>query len=365
MSESQQVTIEVTALADVEPEQVRWLWSGYVPLGKLTLLDGDPGVGKSTVALDLASRISTGRPMPDGTTTDLGTVILLTAEDGLSDTVRPRLEVAGANLDRIRAVTGLRDLLTDEWTPISLPGAIVPLWEGLQELEPSLVIVDPLAAYLGSEVNTWRDHDVRRALSPLKELAEILGSTILAIRYLTKGPGGQALYRGGGSIGIIGAARAAFLIARDPGDREQRVLAPVKMNLGPMPPAFRFRLEPVEHAARIVWEGASDVTADRLLAGAQDEEERTLVEEAQEFLLDRLQHGSVFVAELTREARDMGLSSRTLRRAQSSLAVRSERDGFGGKVRWSLPTPHSGPTPHTGHTHTIGQYEDRAEGNTV
>ncbi|MDP6582331.1 MAG: AAA family ATPase, partial [Vicinamibacterales bacterium] len=216
-------------LSDVTPERVEWLWLGRIPSGKVTLIDGDPGLGKSALTTDLAARVSTGRPMPDGEPCEAGGVVILTAEDALADTVRPRLDAAGANSTRIIAVptvgTG-----EDEHMP-SVPGDLGAIEVAIQRVDARLVIIDPLMAYLGGEVNSHRDQDVRRALAPIAQLAERTGVAVLIIRHLNKDQGGKAIYRGGGSIGISGAARSVLLVAEDPDDLDRRILVPVKANL--------------------------------------------------------------------------------------------------------------------------------------
>jgi len=243
-------------MSDVQPARVEWLWEGRIPLGKLTILDGDPGLGKSTIALDLAARVSCGREMPDGTPGRDGGVVVASAEDGLADTVRPRLDAAWADTTRILA------LRLDEWSAIA---EIVTLRAAIREVGALLVIVDPLMAYLGSATDSYRDQDVRQVLAPLSALADETGAAILIIRHLRKAAADQAVYRGGGSIGIIGAARSGLLIATDPDDRDQRVLASTKANLSRLAPSLRLRLVEAGGTARVEWGGVSPHTAEVLL----------------------------------------------------------------------------------------------------
>ncbi len=233
----------VGSLADVEPEQVRWLWPGRIPLGKLTMLDGDPGLGKSLVTLDLAARVSTGSPMPGETERmTLAAVVILTAEDGLGDTVRPRLDALGANVSMIHAVVGVKVESGGE-QGVTFPVDLDALQATVLQLDAKLVIIDPFMAFIGDGVNTRIDHDVRRLLAPLARLAEATGAAVVVIRHLNKSSMGSALYRGGGSIAFIGAARAGLLIARDPEDEQRRVLATTKMNLAREPPSLGFTIE--------------------------------------------------------------------------------------------------------------------------
>jgi RecA-family ATPase len=206
--------LAVVTMANVLPERVNWLWPGRIPYGKLTVLDGDPGQGKSTVTTDLAARVSTGSPLPTGERPRRGAVLLLSAEDGAADTLRPRLEAAGADLTRVHLLDHVAT--GDGPRPPELPTDLPAIREVIKRERIALVVVDPLMAFLAETVNTRIDHAVRRALHPLKELAEHTGAGVLVVRHLNKSGEGSALYRGGGSIGIIGAARSGMMVGTDP-----------------------------------------------------------------------------------------------------------------------------------------------------
>src|SRR4029079_8173039 len=170
---------------------------------------GDPGLGKSSLTLDMAARISTGRPMPGALDAQRppADVVLLSAEDGLADTVRPRLEAAGADLTRIFAMDAVPTGPGRPGRPPVFPDDVGWLHDLIVMKGVRFVIIDPLMAFLGLSVNAMNDQNVRRALFPLSRLAETTGAVILVVRHLNKNTQGSALYRGGGSIGIIGAAR--------------------------------------------------------------------------------------------------------------------------------------------------------------
>ncbi len=328
----------VVNLTDVVPERVSWLWPGRIPLGKVTLLEGDPGLGKSVLTCDLAARLTHGDPMPDGFAPAAGGVVILSAEDGLADTIRPRLEAAGADLSRVVSVPVVRSA-KGERLP-ELPTDLEELERVIRAAGARLVIIDPLMAFLGSEVNSWRDQDVRRALAPLARVAEETGAAVVVVRHLNKGTGTPAIYRGGGSIGIAGAARSVLLVAKDPEDEQRRVLAPVKSNLGAPAPALAFRLEgdAATGAVSVVWLGATERTADELLAMPASVEERTAVEEGGRFLTGVLADGPIPANEVQRQARAAGFSEPTLRRVKKALGVRAHRRGFNpGVWVWSLP----------------------------
>ncbi len=346
-------TLVITRLADVAAKPVEWLWPGHIPAGMLCLLDGDPGVGKSTLTDDLAARASTGRPMPDGTGggEPLG-VVILSAEDDLARTVRPRLEAAGADLAWI-ATVGLREPDGGIRAPLITSDDLAMLEEAVKETDARLLIVDPLMAYLPDEINTNRDHDVRRALRILAELAEQTGCAVLAVRHLRKGAAENPLYRGGGSIGIIAAARAAFLLARDPEDAERRVLAPLKMNVAPEPPARAFRLEigPGHAHPHVSWEGVSALDASALLAVPDGTEDRSALEEAEEVLRQILADGPARAEVARLMARHAGVSDRTLARARRSLGVAPRHVGRPGESgqhwEWSLPPKDANGAPRS------------------
>ena len=339
---------QVVRLSDVEPERVTWLWDGYLPLGKLVTLDGDPGVGKSTVTIDIGARVSTGSPMPDGTVPVKGAVLILSAEDGLADTIRPRLDAAGANSGQVITITGITGYSDDGEPysrPISIPGDLRTIEQVIRDNRVVLVIVDVLMAFLSGDVNSHRDQDVRRALHVLATMAERCGCCVFVLRHLNKSGGGNAMYRGGGSIGIIGAARAGFMCGADPDDDsgQARVFACVKSNLAAEPPALAYRLVPdgLRGCARVQWEGISDHGASSLLtepAGDEERDDRTERNEAAEWLTGYLTDngGEATPGDAKKAAREAGIATRTLERARVKAHVKLSRSGFPARTTWAL-----------------------------
>jgi hypothetical protein len=259
-------------LSGVEPEEVSWLWPSWLALGKLALVDGDPGLGKSAMTLDLAARVSTGKVFPDGAECEAAGAVLLSAEDGLADTIRPRLDAAGADTSRILALATVPDENGHDRL-LSIPEDIPLIEKGIRRVGARLVVVDPLMAFLSGETNSHRDQDVRRALAPLAGLAERTGASVLVVRHLNKAAANNPLYRGGGSIGIIGAARMEFVVGKDPQDENRRVVASTKNNLAKPPKSLMFTLEEAEGGSvRANWLGQSEVSAKDLLATSQDQE---------------------------------------------------------------------------------------------
>jgi len=334
-------------MSEVKPELVRWLWPGRIPLGKLTVVDGDPGQGKSSILLDLAARVSSGRPMPDGTPSVDGGVVILTAEDGLADTVRPRLEAAGADLERIVALVQVPS--SDGPRPVTLPDDLEYVKAEIVRVGAVLVIVDPLMAFLTGKADAHRDQDVRRALVPLAALAEETGAAVVLIRHLVKSGGVNPVYRGGGSIGIVGACRSGLLVGADPHVEGIRVLASTKSNLSAPPASLAFQLEAAGDVLGVRWMGSSEHTATSLLAAAADQEEQGAVAEAKAFLQDLLRDGPRAAREVRQEAEAAGLSWRTINRAKAPLGIVTSKAGNRGPWVWSLKDANeSKDTKHTG-----------------
>jgi len=198
---------DIVRLSDVTPEKVEFLSYPYIPLGKLTLLDGDPGVGKSTLSLAIAAGVTLGKGVPGMVKADPGNVLVLSCEDGLSDTIRPRLDASGADVQKVFALRGVMTL--DE-------EGLEALTHHLTEIRPRLVIIDPLVGYLGGKVDMHKGNEVRQVTAGLAELAEEFHCSFLAIRHLTKGGRDKAIYRGIGSIDFTAAARSVLLAGTDP-----------------------------------------------------------------------------------------------------------------------------------------------------
>lgn len=327
-------------MADVEPQEVDWLWNPYIAKGKLTILEGDPAMGKTWLALTLAAIVSRGDPFPgpDGVPRDRrepANVVYLTAEDGLADTLRPRLDKAGADVRRVFALTGQTD--GGEETGVTLSD--LPVLEStLRFVRPALVVVDPLQAYLGAGVDLHRANEVRPVLAGLANLAEKHGAAVLLIRHLGKANQDRALYRGLGSIDISAAARSVLLAGKDPGDESQRVLAHTKSSLAPNGPSLAYKLG----EDGFTWCGVSNVTPEALLAPPRSEEERSAVDEAADFLREALAEGPRPAKEVLREAEALGINEKSVRRAMGAGKVRIARRRIGGAQRgagfweWSL-----------------------------
>lgn len=347
-------------LSDVQPERVDWLWQGYLPAGKLVTLDGDPGLGKSTLALEIGATVTRGGVWPDGSRCDFpGAVLLMSAEDGLADTVRPRLDAAGADVTMVHAVEGIATMDDTTGERVLRPPTladVVALERAVTDTGARLLIVDVVMAYLPSGVDSHKDQDIRQVLSRLSGLADRTGCTVLLLRHLNKASGRDPLYRGGGSIGIVGAARAGLLVAADPDDTDLRVLASVKSNLGVAPGSLAYRLTSVEElgVARVQWEGLTERTARDLLSDAADGGAAT---EAEQWLADYMAEQVAVSSKTAKaDAARAGIRERTLQRAVKSLGLVVASRGFPRVTWWELDSRDSplgaqkaGATGATGH----------------
>ncbi len=313
-------TLTAEPLSRIRPERVNWLWESYIPRGKLTILDGDPEIGKSLLSIDLAARLSRGTLLPDGKPpTDRPHVtIFLSAEDKAADTIRPRVEAAGGDLEQfIIPRTASNELPR-------FPEYNQVLEELIRETKADLVAIDPIVAFLPHTVSASSDQCVRRPLSLLAGIAERTDCAILLIRHLRKQDARKALHRGLGSIGIIGSVRMGLLAAIHPTQPDLRVLAVSKTNLASKPPALGYRIiRSHSGEAVIAWSGAMDVTADALgLPGPAPLKPR---DRAAEWLSLQLQNGPRPATEIYAEAAACGIPDRTLERAKSDLGVRSHQ----------------------------------------
>jgi hypothetical protein len=326
-----QIAPVLVCLAHVKAEVVSWLWLNRIPRGAVTLLDGDPGLGKSTVALDLAARVTRGWEMPPATGPCEGAeperVLLLSAEDDASRTIRPRLEAAGADLQRVFLLDAIK--VGDEERPPVLPWDLTLVESMIREKGITLVIIDPFMAYLGSDIDAHKDQDVRRCMHQLKLLAQQTGAAILIIRHLNKLNHSVALYRGGGSIGIIGAVRSALIVGRDPKNPKTQVLASSKSNLGSIPKSLIYALEPSGNVARVGWCGETDLTADDIVAHDRPRKKST-AQQCADFIRETLiEIGSMKLEDLDESCKRFGFSANAIRDGKRLAGVKLVREGFG------------------------------------
>ena len=322
-------------MSTVKAERVEWLDPGRLARGKLTITDGDPGEGKSTRTFDMAARVTRGLELPDCGTCPQGGVVIVNLEDGLGDTLRPHLDVAGADTDRVLAIQEVNghsfNLAEDLWA----------LEQAIRRMSAIYVVLDPLTAMLGKGTDVYKDSDVRRILAPLALLAERTGAAIDVQRHLTKGTGtGNPIYRGGGSIGIIGAARVGLLIAPDRDTPDVKVLAVTKSNLCRKAPSLAFIIEEIMvpglgGVPRIKWLGASSKSAVDLLAPIDHPSPKQ--ERAVNFLRQMLEAGPVDANTIWTAAAKRNIGARLVNQAKTALGVFDYKIGLQGGWVWELP----------------------------
>jgi hypothetical protein len=313
-------------LIDIQPEAVKWLWKPYIPYGKFSLLEGDPGIGKSWVALAIATALSLGCGLPKQDETTRAPVLIASCEDGLADTIRPRLDGMGADLSAISAIDGL----------FTLDDGGFELLEGwVQQTVPGLLIIDPLVGYLSGELDINKANQVRHGTARLAKLADKYGLAILAIRHLTKGGSLKPIYRGLGSIDFTASARSVLMAGCDPDLPNSRGILHIKSNLAPLGEAIGYELR----NDGFFWTDHCDLTIERLFATSEG---GSALHDAKAFLLDLLADGEVPANEIYAQADNRDIAKRTLHRAKEELRVLAVKSGDPGekgfrKWYWKLP----------------------------
>jgi hypothetical protein len=359
--------MELIPLTSIRPDTLHWLWPGRIAQGKLAILDGDPGTGKSLITLDICARLTRGLPFPDhAPSPGPSSVIILNAEDAIADTVLPRLLRFGADMSKIYTI-GTAGL--PAFGSFSLPTHIDDLARAIGAAHARLLIIDPLVAFLDRSIATASDQSIRSVLTPLARLAQDHSCAIIMVRHLTK-TGRHALYRGGGSIGILGACRSGWLTGRDPADPSRFILTQTKNNLTSALPALAYtmshglesRLQPVTedtlaplalalggegrgepvtpHAPRtplhapLIWLGPCDIQPNDILGPPPLLRPRA---RARDILEDLLADGPLPYPEIARRAPDTNETA--LFRARHDLKVHSIRVRRNGTVvsYWLLP----------------------------
>jgi hypothetical protein len=335
-------SLTLRTLADVEPEAVSWLWGGRIPRGKVTLLVGDPGSGKSFASLAISAAVTHGRPLPgDEVGAEPASVIIWNGEDGIADTIRVRAEMCDARLERVHVIE----------SAIEADGTIASF--GLNHLrilaeeverrsDVGLIVIDPIAALLGG-VDAHRDSEVRAALQPVVELATRTGVAVVVIMHLRKSDASRSLYRVGGSIGFVGLARSVLLVAKD-AESGRSAIAPLKQNLAAEMLPIEFRID----GDGFSWGGeAFDLNAGRLLSAPVSDDRPNRREEAEDAIRDALADGELTAADFDAAiVQRAGIARKTFDRARAAMRERGEieRRGGGkyGPVRWASSLSHNG-----------------------
>ena len=317
-------TVKIIRMSDVELTPVEWLWKPYLPFGKLSVLQGNPGEGKTYFAMHLAAACTNGKLLPNMERMEPFNVIYQTAEDGLGDTVKPRLIEAGADLDRVLVIddSEVQLTLSDE----RIEKAII-------ENNARLVIIDPIQAYLGADVDMNRANEVRPIFMRLGQVAQRTGCAILLIGHLNKAAGMQSLQRGLGSIDIAAAVRSVMFIGKLKHDPTMRILTHEKSSLAPPGVSLAFSLGD-EGGFR--WVGEYDITADEMLSGIEPQRE-TKTQQAKDLICTLLAGGKQVLSEdIDKAALERGIPGRTVRDAKRELgdALKSKIVEGRKKVFW-------------------------------
>lgn len=328
----QKSTPKLTCLSDVEPEDVEWLWANRIPLGKLSVIAGDPGLGKSFLTLFIAACISNGKQLPDtDTSIETGSVVLLSAEDGLADTIRPRLDDAGADPSKVFALEGV-NIAKEKYTKeFNLSDDLKALEQAIEQTnDVRLVVIDPITAYMGS-TDSHKNAEVRKVLAPLSTLAEKYRVAVIAVTHLNKKDSDKMIYRTMGSLAFVAAARSAWYVTQDKADKDRRLFVPGKTNLSVDPTGLAFR----------IMDGVVEFEEDSFEFNPADESTKksSAMDKATEMLLELLNEGPVSCAKITAKGLGLGISPETLKRAKKKLNIKSikEKGSKLSKWNWHLP----------------------------
>jgi RecA-family ATPase len=336
--------VELIDATSIKPEAHRWLWPGWLARGKLHVLAGAPGTGKTTIALHIAACVSAGRPLPSGSRPDRGNVIIWSGEDDPADTLAPRLLAASADMTHIKFVGEVSE--NGERYPFDPARDVDKLKAAAAKVENVvLLIIDPLVSAVSGD--SHKNAEVRRGLAPLVELAAKLGAALIGITHYSKGTTGRdPLERVTGSIAFGALARIVFGTVRqeaEEGESRKMMFARAKSNIGPDGGGFTYAVEQVEiergiHTSKIAWGVAVEGTARELLAEAEPDCEHGEARDAAKWLRDALEAGPVSVKVLRGQSNDAGFAWRTVQRAMRSAGVESKRGGFGMPATWEIST---------------------------
>jgi putative DNA primase/helicase len=327
--------------ADMEAQPIDWIWNGRIARGKLTLIAGDPGLGKSQIGIDLHARLSTGAGWPDGEHAPVANGIILSAEDSTGDTLRPRLEAAGADLKKVWILDAVRT--KDGKRSFTLQEDLQQLGNKVAEIgDVAMITIDPITSYMG-KIDSHRTTDVRAVLEPLAAFAEQYNVAILAVSHPPKAVQAKAIHAVSGSLAFVAAARMVFIVVEEP-ETGRRLMLPTKNNLAPLPAGLAYRLEQLLVsknilASHVVWD-REPVTVNANQALAEDRENARgddALREAKDFIREALAAGPKPAKDVEEQASAAEIAPRTLRRARKVLKVQAAKDGFAGPWTWSLP----------------------------
>jgi len=336
--------VTLKAFGDIEPEAVAWAWEGRIPARALTLIVGDPDTGKTTISLALAALWSTGTLPGDWEDSPVH-IVIASCEDSPSTTIRPRLEMAGADLSRVHFLTMRRDAIEGG---ITIPEDLAQVEAAMLACGARILIIDPIMGHLGT-ANSFKDQDIRKALGPLAALADRVDAVVLGIMHLNKKDCASITNRVGGSVGFVAAARSVLLAGQDPDQEEHGygVLVHAKCNLAARAPTRRYQLEGITYhhegteikTSRVVWgkEAEHIHVGDVLQAPGKSGDEPGQKSEAKDWLKAFLGEGEKPAADILKEGSKIGVSEKTIRRAKKELGIVSSKGEFSGVWSWALP----------------------------
>ena len=306
--------LKLIQMSQVEVEDIKWVWYPYIPYGKITVVQGDPGEGKTTFVLALIALLTQGKPLPEEENgTEPINVIYQTAEDGLADTIKPRLLSVGADCERV--------LVIDE-NEVELTLSDERLEQAIKKTDAKVIVLDPIQAYLGGNVDMHRANEIRPIMKRLALLAERTGCAVILIGHMNKMGGAKSAYRGLGSIDIRAAVRSVLVVGRVRDEPTLRIVAHDKSNLAPEGKSIAFELDPDTGFA---WKGYCETTVDELLCGNGSLLSKTA--QAEKLLKDLLSEGEMLSEEITNQAKELDISNRTLKIAKQNIGVKSFRKG--------------------------------------
>ena len=308
----QKIKLKMIRMSEVQSQEIEWLWYPFIPYGKLTIIQGNPGDGKTTMVLNLAAKLSKGEALDENMkVTEPVNVIYQTAEDGLADTVKPRLELAGADCERI--------IVIDE-SDKSLSMVDERLEQAIVRTGARLLILDPIQAYLGGGMDMNRANEARDMTKKLGALAEKTKCAIILIGHMNKASGNKAAYRGMGSIDFFAVARSVLLVGRVEGESNTRAVVQIKNNLAAFghPKAFALSEDGFK------WLGDYEITVDEVLGGITPKANK--MEQAKQMLRELAETQSAVLSnEIFDRANELGISKRTLENAKKELGVQTRK----------------------------------------